>query len=227
MATSITLATTGPIHASVKSSSTIAPYLGLGYDSTHFSDSRWAIALDLGVIYGGKPTSNITAQHETAIVRAADLSTRAEEARRLRASTASSGRWPPLPSSSASETAIPRHRARARHHRPEPARPDRSEVEDAAHAALPSRVVLLLASATFQGKLLPKPRARTGSVHGRAHQEARMKGVVFLGDRKLELQRVPRSDARPARRGPRDQGLGHVRQRPAQLPRARPSRAAR
>ena len=44
----------GPITASVKSPITIAPYLGLGYDSTHFSDSRWALALDLGVIYGGQ-----------------------------------------------------------------------------------------------------------------------------------------------------------------------------
>src|SRR5215472_17868542 len=32
-------------------------------------------------------------------------------------------------------------------------------------------------------------------------------------------QRVPRSGTRPARRDPRDQGLGHVRQRPAHLPR--------
>jgi hypothetical protein len=51
----------------VKSSNTIAPYIGLGYDSTHFSDSRWALALDLGVIYGGKPTSTIHAQNEAIV----------------------------------------------------------------------------------------------------------------------------------------------------------------
>jgi hypothetical protein len=56
------MATTGPIHASVTSSSTVAPYLGLGYDSTHFSASHWALALELGVIYASKPTSKITAQ---------------------------------------------------------------------------------------------------------------------------------------------------------------------
>jgi hypothetical protein len=44
-----------------------------------------------------------------------------------------------------------------------------------------------------------------------------MKGVVFLGDRKLEFRRFP--DPTP---GPRDvileiKGLGHVRQRPAHL----------
>src|SRR5205807_10177647 len=64
------MATTGPIHASVTSPSTNAPYLGFGYDSTHFSASRWALALELGVIYGGKPTSKITAEHETPILRA-------------------------------------------------------------------------------------------------------------------------------------------------------------
>ena len=36
-------------------------------------------------------------------------------------------------------------------------------------------------------------------------------------------QGVPRSDTRPPRRDPRDQGLGHVRQRPAQLSRPGPS----
>jgi len=46
-----------------------------------------------------------------------------------------------------------------------------------------------------------------------------MKGVVFLGDCKLEFRRFP--DPTP---GPRDvileiKGLGHVRQRPAHLPR--------
>ena len=64
------MSTTGPIHASVTSSNPIAPYLGFGYDSTHFSASRWALALELGVIYGGKPTSKITAEHETPVLRA-------------------------------------------------------------------------------------------------------------------------------------------------------------
>jgi hypothetical protein len=64
------MATTGPIHASVTSSSTVAPYLGLGYDTTHFSTSRWAIALELGAVYAGKPTSRITAQNETPVLRA-------------------------------------------------------------------------------------------------------------------------------------------------------------
>jgi hypothetical protein len=68
------LAQTGTILASVKSSNSIAPYIGLGYDSTHFSDSRWAIALDLGVIYAGKPTSSITAANAAIVPGlAADL----------------------------------------------------------------------------------------------------------------------------------------------------------
>jgi hypothetical protein len=65
--TTYNLATIGTVTANVKSSNTIAPYLGLGYDSTHFSDSRWAFAFDLGVIYGGKPTSTLTAQNEAAV----------------------------------------------------------------------------------------------------------------------------------------------------------------
>jgi hypothetical protein len=55
------LATTGPISGSMKWSNPISPYLGLGYDSTHFSDSRWAIAFDFGAIYMGAPTSHVTA----------------------------------------------------------------------------------------------------------------------------------------------------------------------
>ena len=62
--TTYNLAATGAITTGVKSANTIAPYLGLGYDSTHYSDLRWALALDLGVIYGGKPTSTITAVNE-------------------------------------------------------------------------------------------------------------------------------------------------------------------
>ena len=65
--TTYNLAATGAITTGVKSANTIAPYLGLGYDSTHYSDSRWALALDLGVIYGGKPTSTITAVNELTV----------------------------------------------------------------------------------------------------------------------------------------------------------------
>lgn len=61
------MATTGPIYADVTSSRTVAPYLGLGFDSTHFSDSRWALALDLGAVYVGKPSSRITAQNESVV----------------------------------------------------------------------------------------------------------------------------------------------------------------
>ena len=51
----------GKLNATVKSANPIAPYLGLGYDSAHFSASHWALALDVGVIYGGTPSSTITA----------------------------------------------------------------------------------------------------------------------------------------------------------------------
>jgi hypothetical protein len=64
------LATTGPITATMKWSNPVAPYLGLGYDSTHFSDSWWAIAFDLGAIYMGAPTSHVTA--DPAFVSEAD-----------------------------------------------------------------------------------------------------------------------------------------------------------
>jgi hypothetical protein len=84
---------TGAIGISVKSSSTIAPYLGIGYDSTHFSDSRWALALDLGVIYAGKPTSTITAANaQTFPGLAADL---AVEQKKLDDSVGKYGQfWP-------------------------------------------------------------------------------------------------------------------------------------
>jgi hypothetical protein len=69
-----TSAQTGLISVSVKSAGTVVPYLGIGYDSTHFSESRWALALDLGVIYGGKPTSTVAAANVAAVPGlAADL----------------------------------------------------------------------------------------------------------------------------------------------------------
>ena len=52
-----------------------------------------------------------------------------------------------------------------------------------------------------------------------------MKGVVFLGDRKLELREFPDPTPGAAGGDPRDQGVGHVRQRSAQLSRAGCSRA--
>jgi hypothetical protein len=69
-----TIAQTGTIAVSMKSANSVSPYLGLGYDSTHFSDSRWALAFDLGVIYGGKPKSHIEAANALADpLLAADL----------------------------------------------------------------------------------------------------------------------------------------------------------
>jgi hypothetical protein len=62
---SYTIATTGPLSANVTWPGAVAPYLGIGFDSTHFSDSRWALALDLGVIHAGEPTSKLTALNAT------------------------------------------------------------------------------------------------------------------------------------------------------------------
>ena len=46
-----------------------------------------------------------------------------------------------------------------------------------------------------------------------------MKGVVFAGDRQVEIRELSRSRPRARRSRARDQGLGHVRQRPQVLPR--------
>jgi len=60
-----TAAQIGTLNASVKSASTVAPYLGLGWDSTHFSAGHWALGIDLGAVYlgavyMGKPDATIT-----------------------------------------------------------------------------------------------------------------------------------------------------------------------
>ena len=62
---------------------------------------------------------------------------------------------------------------------------------------------------------------RRGAVSWRTSEDrgGRMKGVVFTRGPQARAARLPRPDARPARRGARDQGVGHVRQRPARLPR--------
>ncbi|MEA2905589.1 MAG: hypothetical protein QOI12_2976 [Alphaproteobacteria bacterium] len=44
----------GALHAKIKTN-TVGPYLGLGFDSTHFSSGNFFFGFDLGAIYLGKP----------------------------------------------------------------------------------------------------------------------------------------------------------------------------
>ncbi len=69
---------------------------------------------------------------------------------------------------------------------------------------------------TFPAVKDPLKEARGASRHGKA-----MRGVTFLGDRKLQLAEFPDPGAGPARCRGRDQGLRHVRQRSHALSRHR------
>ena len=71
------------------------------------------------------------------------------------------------------------------------------------------------------GRLNPMSATAEKTLHPRAAARSpAMKGVVFLGDRPLGSCTRRRSRAGPWRSGRRDQGLRHVRQRPAPVPRA-------
>src|SRR6516164_7132583 len=70
----------------------------------------------------------------------------------------------------------------------------------------------------------PTNRDSVGNVSSYGHAEHRAPEADHERRRvsrrsQAGAKRIPRSDPRPARRDPRDQGLGHVRQRPAHLPR--------
>ena len=51
----------GKLHGETEPGSSIAPYLGIGWDSTHFSDGHFAMGLDIGAMYLGQPTATLTA----------------------------------------------------------------------------------------------------------------------------------------------------------------------
>jgi hypothetical protein len=56
-----TAAQYGTLSLSAKNGNTIAPYLGLGWDSAHYSSSNWTVSFDLGAMYTGNPRIGLSA----------------------------------------------------------------------------------------------------------------------------------------------------------------------
>lgn len=56
-----TTAQYGKLHGEIEPGSSVAPYIGIGWDSSHFSDSRFNIGLDIGAMYLGTPSATLTA----------------------------------------------------------------------------------------------------------------------------------------------------------------------
>lgn len=59
--TTYTAAEYGTLRATVESGNRVAPYLGFGWDSTHFSSSNFFLSLDVGALYVGDPSARLTA----------------------------------------------------------------------------------------------------------------------------------------------------------------------
>ena len=57
--------TIGKLTASIEGN-TIVPYVGLGYDSAHFSASPFSLSLDFGALYLGKPKTNRSTEKSVA-----------------------------------------------------------------------------------------------------------------------------------------------------------------
>ena len=58
--TTYTPAQYGSLVAKVRNGNEIAPYLGFGWDSSHFNSSGFALALDIGALYIGQPKTSLT-----------------------------------------------------------------------------------------------------------------------------------------------------------------------
>jgi hypothetical protein len=82
----------GTLSLSAKNGNTIAPYLGLGWDSAHYSSSNWTVSLDLGAMYTGNPRIGLSATGNAPGL-AADL---AAEQQKLSDSFAKYGRFYPV-----------------------------------------------------------------------------------------------------------------------------------
>lgn len=50
----------GVLTASVENGNQIAPYIGLGWDSTHYNQSGFALSIDVGVLYVGDPKAKLS-----------------------------------------------------------------------------------------------------------------------------------------------------------------------
>jgi hypothetical protein len=87
-----TAAQYGTLSLSAKNGNTVAPYLGLGWDSAHYSSSNWTVSFDLGAMYTGNPKIGLSATG-TAPGLAADL---AAEQQKLSDSFAKYGRFYPV-----------------------------------------------------------------------------------------------------------------------------------
>lgn len=55
-----TAAEYGTLEARVTNGNPVAPYLGLGWDSSHYNESGFALSIDVGVLYVGDPNARLT-----------------------------------------------------------------------------------------------------------------------------------------------------------------------
>ncbi len=56
--------------AKVQNGNEFAPYIGFGWDSSHFNSSGFAIALDIGALYIGDPKASLTTTRSVAGLQA-------------------------------------------------------------------------------------------------------------------------------------------------------------
>jgi hypothetical protein len=82
----------GTLSLSLKNGNSVAPYLGLGWDSAHYATSSWAFAVDFGAMYLGDPRVSLTATG-TAAGLAADL---VQQEQKLKDSVGKYGRFYPV-----------------------------------------------------------------------------------------------------------------------------------
>jgi hypothetical protein len=65
--TTYTAAQYGKLHGEVEPGSRIAPYFGIGWDSTHFSNGGLSLGFEVGAMYLGTPTAKLTASNAAAV----------------------------------------------------------------------------------------------------------------------------------------------------------------
>ena len=82
----------GTLSLHAKNGNSVAPYLGLGWDSAHFSTSNWSLSVDFGAMYTGDPRIALATTGSAAGL-AADL---ALEEQKVKDSVGKYGRFFPV-----------------------------------------------------------------------------------------------------------------------------------
>ena len=57
----------GKLHGEIEPGNSFAPYVGIGWDSTHYSSGGFSVGFEVGAMYLGTPSAKLTASNAAAV----------------------------------------------------------------------------------------------------------------------------------------------------------------